>query len=295
MSCGRNSNGLIRNNIIAYNTSVNIGGGIYCEDSNTIISNNLVIDNEAYSGGGIALYDSYSYLINNTIYNNIAIETGGGIYCDYIYFAELSNNILWANNAYTFNEIFIESGDSAIISYCDIQDTLWPGEGNISVDPRFRDSENGDYRLMSTACGDPFDSPCIDAGDPTIFDYLLDCDWGLGSERSDMGAYGGMAIPTDIRERERELKLPSGICLSQNYPNPFNSSSVINYSLPITSFVTVSIYNVLGQLEATIFEGIQQAGRQSITWNADDYPSGIYFARVEADERTGNVRMVLLK
>jgi hypothetical protein len=148
---------------------------------------------------------------------------------------------------------------------------------------------------MAIECGDPYDSPCIDAGDPAIFDYLLDCDWGLGYERSDMGAYGGQAIPTDVRERERDLELPKGICLSQNYPNPFNSSTVINYSLPNTSFVTVSIYNVLGQLGSIIFEGIQQPGRQAITWNADDYPSGIYFARVNADQRSGNVRMVLIK
>ena len=110
-----------------------------------------------------------------------------------------------------------------------------------------------------------------------------------------MGAYGGAAIPTDIRGRNREIKLPARLCMSQNYPNPFNSSTVINYSLPVESFVTVSIYYVVGWLEATIFEGIQRAGTQTISWNADDYPSGIYFARVEAEGRVGHVRMVLVK
>ena len=148
---------------------------------------------------------------------------------------------------------------------------------------------------MSTACGDPFDSPCIDAGAPDIFDYFLDCQWGLGGERSDMGAYGGQAIPTDIKDHERPPDFPDRICISQNYPNPFNSSTVINYSLTNTSYVTVTIYNVLGQLETTIFEGIQQAGMQSVVWDAADFPSGMYFARVKADERNGNIRMVLLK
>jgi hypothetical protein len=222
---------------------------------------------------------------------NIARIRGGGIHnidSDPI----ILNTILWADSAGNIgHEVY---GCDPLISFCNIEGG-WEGEGNINTDPLFRDPENGDFHLMAIECGDPFDSPCIDAGDPTIFDYLLDCDWGLGGQRSDMGAYGGQAIPTDIRERDRQVELPSRLCMSQNYPNPFNSSTVINYSLPNISFVTVSIYNLLGQLEATVFEGIQQPGRQAITWNADGYPSGIYFARVAVDERVGNIRMVLIK
>jgi hypothetical protein len=53
---------------------------------------------------------------------------------------------------------------------------------------------------MSTMCGDPYDSPAIDAGDPSIFDIILDCEWGLGTYSSDMGAYGGQGTPTDVDE-----------------------------------------------------------------------------------------------
>lgn len=165
----------------------------------------------------------------------------------------------------------------------------------MSADPLFRDPENGDFHLGSTACGDSADSPCIDAGDPSIADILLDCEWGLGMERSDMGAYGGRAIPTSIREDEHEFALPKRICVSQNYPNPFNSSTIISYMLPKTSSVTVSIYNVLGELETTLFDGTQQVGPQKISWDASGFPSGVYFARVEAEGRSGNIRMVLLK
>ncbi|MBD3168337.1 MAG: T9SS type A sorting domain-containing protein [candidate division Zixibacteria bacterium] len=70
----------------------------------------------------------------------------------------------------------------------------FPGPHNIYDDPLFRDANNGDYHLQSLTnpnCGGPGDSPCIDAGDPTILDASLSCDWGLGTRTSDMGAYGG--------------------------------------------------------------------------------------------------------
>ncbi|MEE9554060.1 MAG: T9SS type A sorting domain-containing protein [candidate division Zixibacteria bacterium] len=147
---------------------------------------------------------------------------------------------------------------------------------------------------MSTACGDLFDSPCIDAGDPNILDSLLDCDWGLGTILSDMGAYGGgdsvmVAIDDYI------VNLPARFALIQNYPNPFNPSTTIRYSLPEQSDVRIEIYNILGQRVATLFDGNKQAGYQTITWNAEDYPSGVYFARLETEGRSENIKMVLLK
>ncbi|MEE9554756.1 MAG: T9SS type A sorting domain-containing protein [candidate division Zixibacteria bacterium] len=261
--------------------------------SDTIIENNTMVKNTARAyGGAICLWYSDLIIINNIIAYNSA-GAGGGYSSEFSY-PLIVNSIFWGDSSNIGNEIHVENDPEPVVEFCDI-DGSWEGQGNINNYPLFRDPENGDYHLMAIECGDSFDSPCIDAGDPSIFDYLLDCDWGLGYERSDMGAYGGMAIPTDIKEHERDLELPRGICLSQNYPNPFNSSTVINYSLSKTSFVIVSIYNVLGQLETTVFEGIQQAGRQSITWDADDYPSGVYFARVETDKRSANIRMVLLK
>jgi hypothetical protein len=245
-------------------------------------------------GGGIACYISDPIIINNTISNNRAVWIGGGISIN-ISDPIIANTILWDDTSGDNSEIGIYPVPSfPVINYCDIQDTLWPGDGNISVDPLFRGPGRGDFHLMSIACGDPLDSPCIDAGDPSIFDYLLDCDWGLGGQRSDMGAYGGQAIPTDIRE-EHPPSLPMACGLLQNYPNPFNAATVINYTLPQSCPVTLSIYNLLGQRVATIHESEKQAGRHSITWDASDFPTGVYFARLEAGEYSKSIKMVLLK
>lgn len=290
----------ILNNIISMNNAVGStseGGGICLDHCSNFLKGNIIFGNEiscppnyVASGGGIACWISNSIIVNNVITGNSASH-GGGLICE-TDLPTLINNIFWGNTATVAgNEFHHVEGNS--VTYCDIQGG-WEGEGNINTDPLFRDPENGDYRLMSTACGDPYDSPCIDMGDPFILDNLLDCDWGLGYERSDMGAYGGQAIPTDIRE-EHPPSLPIACDLLQNYPNPFNASTTLSYMLPQSGSVTISIYNLLGQRVATIFEGDQQAGQHTITWDATDFPSGIYFARLEVGEYSKSIKMVLLK
>jgi len=83
--------------------------------------------------------------------------------------------------------------------------------------------------------------------------------------------------------------------LSQNNPNPFNPSTTISYSIPEQSDVRIEIYNIIGQRVATLLDGNKQAGYHSIVWQADNHPSGVYFARLEAGGRAENVKMVLLK
>ena len=294
--CGRNSDALIINNVIMLNYSENAGGGIYCYECSPVIKNNVIIRNESDAGGGGLFFNHANpTIVNNSVSGNIDAGSAGGIIVYEYSHATIINTICWGDTAgETVNEIGLYFESSVSISFSNIGDSLWPGEGNISVDPLFRDPDNDDYHLMSTACGDLYDSPCIDAGDPSIFDYLLDCDWGLGELRSDMGAYGGQAIPTDIAE-EREPTIPMACGLLQNYPNPFNATTTLSYMLPQSRSVTISVYNLLGQRVATIFDGNRQAGRHIITWDAAAFPSGVYFARLEAGEYSRSIKMVLLK
>jgi hypothetical protein len=88
---------------------------------------------------------------------------------------------------------------------------------------------------------------------------------------------------------------PSQFTLFQNSPNPFNPSTTINYSLPKISDIRIEIYNLLGQRVATIYEGIQDAGEHNVIWDASDYPSGVYFTRLEMAEKSESIKMVLLK
>ena len=72
-------------------------------------------------------------------------------------------------------------------------------------------------------------------------------------------------------------RLPHQYVLDQNYPNPFNPSTKVRYRLPVMSRVRLQIFNTLGQLVATLADGIETPGFKSTEWNAGNVPSGMYF------------------
>jgi hypothetical protein len=88
--------------------------------------------------------------------------------------------------------------------------------------------------------------------------------------------------------------LPTEFALDQNYPNPFNPVTVINGYLPTASDYSLTIYNVAGQKVAD-FSGRSEAGTVSITWDASNQASGIYFYKFEAGSFSDTKKMVLLK
>jgi hypothetical protein len=89
--------------------------------------------------------------------------------------------------------------------------------------------------------------------------------------------------------------LPREFALNQNYPNPFNASTRIEFDLPEPAEVEMAVFDILGRRIITLLKGPKQPGRYSLTWDAGDVPSGIYFARLQAGSRTDSIRMTLLK
>lgn len=70
--------------------------------------------------------------------------------------------------------------------------------------------------------------------------------------------------------------------LLNNFPNPFNPSTIISYQLPVTSNVSLKIYNVVGEEVATLVNMNQEAGLYQVNFNADNLGSGIYFYKLQA-------------
>jgi hypothetical protein len=94
---------------------------------------------------------------------------------------------------------------------------------------------------------------------------------------------------------EDHTRTISAYWLSQNYPNPFNPITKINYQLPKTSNVELSIYNLLGQKVATLVSGKQNAGSHQVEWDASHFASGIYYYRIQVVDparRTGEFQDV---
>ncbi len=86
--------------------------------------------------------------------------------------------------------------------------------------------------------------------------------------------------PTGISYQQTEL--PSEFFLDDACPTPFNPATTIRYQLPEESRVTLQVYNVLGQIVATLVEATETAGFKSVSWDAGECPSGVYFYRLQA-------------
>jgi uncharacterized membrane protein len=118
----------------------------------------------------------------------------------------------------------------------------------------------------------------IDRGnDGTIDDTL-----SLKNHLTGMGSTEEPVIPQEYR-------------LEQNYPNPFNPATTIRYALPKASYVSLKIYNVLGQVVVTLVDGIEEAGYHSVEWNASRCASGAYFYRLQAGSFAASKRLAVLR
>lgn len=95
-----------------------------------------------------------------------------------------------------------------------------------------------------------------------------------------------------VREQET---LPSTFALDQNFPNPFNPSTTIQFSLPTATWVTLRVYDLLGREETTLVNDNFTAGSYSVTWDASNAASGVYFYRLTAGAFVQTRRMLLLR
>jgi len=265
------------------------GGGIFCMTTHAFINNNIIHHNNTLGeGGGLRCMAANPVLINNLFFANMA-ASGGGVCCTWSN-PKITNCIFWSDFP---SEILIDNSSSPEVIYCDIEGGC-DGVGNIYIYPLFRDTVTEDFHLMSMVCGDTADSRCIDAGDPNTLDLRLDCRWGMGVGRGDMGAYGGGdSLMTPVNQNQTAP--PGKFVLLQNYPNPFNPSTTLGFNLTENTPAELSIFNLLGQKMAVLINGQMPAGEHMVSWDASGYPSGIYLARLRIGGIIVTRKMLFLK
>ncbi|MBU8933230.1 MAG: T9SS type A sorting domain-containing protein [candidate division Zixibacteria bacterium] len=100
--------------------------------------------------------------------------------------------------------------------------------------------------------------------------------------------------------KSTDNNLPTVYGLSQNYPNPFNPTTNIAFTLPNSGTARIEVFNILGELVATPFDGMATAGENRIEWDGQNsrgktVSSGIYFYRLTADNYSETKKMTLLK
>jgi hypothetical protein len=83
--------------------------------------------------------------------------------------------------------------------------------------------------------------------------------------------------------------------LVQNYPNPFNPSTSISYSIPNAEFVSIKVFNLLGEEVATLFNGYVEAGKHTLSFDASKLSSGMYLYKITAGNFTQVKKMLLAK
>jgi len=89
--------------------------------------------------------------------------------------------------------------------------------------------------------------------------------------------------------------VPKDFDLHQNYPNPFNSTTIISFTLPIKSLVSLKVFDIMGREIATLVSRELSAGSYSKQWNAEYLSSGVYFYRLQAGGSIATKKLLLLK
>ena len=117
------------------------------------------------------------------------------------------------------------------------------------------------------------------------------------------GATWSNDVPTTVPEEA--MNKPDKFMLSQNYPNPFNPVTTIQFDIPKVSFVTLKVYNVLGQEVATLVNEKREAGRYEVEFSAEGgsasggdgskLTSGVYFYRLQSNDFVNTKKLLLVK
>jgi Secretion system C-terminal sorting domain len=100
---------------------------------------------------------------------------------------------------------------------------------------------------------------------------------------------------TDPTVNVKNENIPAGYFLKQNYPNPFNPSTIINYGLKESGFVTLKVYNILGSEVATLVKEYKQAGEYKTYLDASRLTSGVYIYSLRTNNFVQTRKMILEK
>lgn len=101
------------------------------------------------------------------------------------------------------------------------------------------------------------------------------------------------SITIDVRDT-KVVDIPINYGLHQNYPNPFNPQTTIEFTIPQSGFVNLTIYDILGRKVETILNQHMQAGHHKLQWKASNVPSGIHFIRMRSGDFSQTRKVVVL-
>lgn len=296
---------IIHDNGVGGGSAINMDG---VQDSK--IFNNLIYNNHAT---GIAMYqiDGGDGSKNNKVYNNTVIQPSDGrwniLVVDGSTGNTLYNNILINHHSFRGSIAIDATSSSGFVSdYNIVVNRLSNDDGSsnmtlsqwqsLGFDPHsmladpeeqiFVDHLNGNFHLLQNA-------QAIDAGTnlvlPIVFEDLDNISRPQGSG-FDIGCYEYTSTTEIIEEN-----IPQSFQLYQNYPNPFNPETNIRFQIADFAFVSLKVYDVLGNEIATLVNVEKLAGNYKVEFDGTGLPSGIYFYQLWAGSFYQTKKMLLLK
>ncbi|MBK8551487.1 MAG: T9SS type A sorting domain-containing protein [Ignavibacteria bacterium] len=123
--------------------------------------------------------------------------------------------------------------------------------------------------------------------------YFINSSTGWVAGNKLLKTTNGGGLLTNVNNTSENI--PSEFSLYQNYPNPFNPTTKIKFDIQKTSFTKLSVYNSEGKIIETLYNGNLNAGSYEINFDRSNYPSGIYFYKLETSEYIFSKKMLLLK
>lgn len=105
----------------------------------------------------------------------------------------------------------------------------------------------------------------------------------------------GPCFSWSVINAQTKAEVPDKYELSQNYPNPFNPTTRICFAIPQGSFVKISVFNMLGERVAVLANSYFQEGYHWVSFNGQNFPSGVYLYKIEAEGFRQVRKMMLIK
>ena len=144
------------------------------------------------------------------------------------------------------------------------------------------DLEVGDYYYASRIQ--------VSGGDYFYGGFAADGDGGIWDGEDNVSGELTVNMATSMHEDR-----PVAYSISQNYPNPFNPTTQISYTIPEASNVEINVYTLTGQRVATLVNSQMSAGSHTVTFDAQNFASGVYMYRIQAGDFVQTRKMTLIK
>ena len=135
------------------------------------------------------------------------------------------------------------------------------------------------------------DNVAIGAGAPTLIIAAVTDD---DSSSVNIGEIWYNETPTGMGISD-DAPIASSYELGQNYPNPFNPTTHIRFNIPETGNTKLTVFNIMGEAVANLVDGVVSAGGHTVSWNAANMPTGVYFYRLESGNFTQTRKLLLVK